>query len=142
MKQFGTRVTIDYPPKLSPRPMNVADHTGKRRGKMTAIAWCRPSRSGKGTLWLCRCDCGLYEYRRPGTWATKLFPDDMCRVCQHKRPNARNTAPARLQKWIDGLRILGLTMEEIEQISAPGADVETRGKTVEDIREQLARRRS
>lgn len=119
--------------------MDAADHSGKRRGKMTAIAWYRPSRSGKGTLWLCRCDCGLYEYRRPGTWATKLFPDDMCGACQHQGPNARDTAPARLQKWIDGLRILGLTTEEIEQISAPGADVETRGKTLDEIREQLAR---
>lgn len=142
MKQFGTRFTFECPPRLSPRPMDAADHTGKRRGKMTAIAWYRPSRSGKGTLWLCRCDCGLYEYRRPGTWTTKLFPDDMCGACQHQGPNARDTAPARLRKWIDGLRILGLTTEEIEQISAPGADVETRGKTLDEIREQLARRHS
>lgn len=140
MKQVSTRFTFDRLPQLSPRPMDAADHTGKRRGKMTAIAWYRPSRSGKGTLWLCRCDCGLYEYRRPGTWATKLFPDDMCGVCQHKGPNARDTATARLQKWIDGLRSLGLTTEEIEQISAPGADVETKGKTLDEIRAQLARR--
>lgn len=130
---------MDAPPDLSPRPPNAADHTGKRRGKMTAIAWCRPSRSGKGTVWLCRCDCGLYEYRRPGTWGSKRFADDQCQVCQRKGrgPNARDTASARLQLWTQNLRQLGLTDEEIGLIRAPGANVETRGRTVEEIREQL-----
>ncbi|MCO8169347.1 hypothetical protein NJC40_16395 [Pseudomonas sp. 21LCFQ02] len=131
----------DALPNLSPRPLNAADHTGKRRGTMTAIAWYRASRSGKGTLWLCRCDCGLYEYRRPGTWGTKRFPDDQCQVCQRNAqgPNASDTAPARLQQWTDKLRCLGLSDEEIGQIRAIGANVDTRGQTLEQIREQLAR---
>lgn len=133
---------IDSLPDLSPRPLNAADHTGKRRGKMTAIAWYRASRSGKGTLWLCRCDCGLYEYRRPGTWGSKRFPDDQCHVCQQKGqgPNARDTAEVRLRQWMNDLLRLGLSDEEIDQIRAPDANVETRGRTLEQIREQLWRK--
>ncbi len=83
MSDATTALIFDRLPNLSPRPENAADHTGKRRGRMTAIAWCRPSRSGKGTVWVCRCDCGLFEYRRPGTWASKPFPEDRCRTCLH-----------------------------------------------------------
>ncbi|MBD8577730.1 hypothetical protein IFU04_26180 [Pseudomonas syringae] len=71
---------------------------------------------------------------------TKPFPDDMCIVCeQEKGPNARQTAPRRFQQWIDGLRSLGLTDEEISRIKALKTKVETRGKTAAEIREQLAR---
>ncbi|MCO8161313.1 hypothetical protein NJC38_03990 [Pseudomonas sp. 21LCFQ010] len=105
---------------------------------MTAIAWYRRSHSGKATVWLCRCDCGLFEYRRPGTWVARPFPDDMCRAClRAKGPNARHTAPERLQRWCEELRSLGLTDVEIARIQAPGATVEARGKTAAEIREQL-----
>lgn len=136
------RLTLDHLPRLPPRPAHATDHTGERRGKMTAIAWCRSSRSGKGTVWLCRCSCGRYEYRRPGRWQSRPFPDDQCDVCLHAQgPNARHTASARLQQWTDRLLKQGLTEREIEQIRAPGAGVETRGRTVTEIREQLARER-
>ncbi len=69
---------FDTLPSLSPRPAQATDYTGRQRGKMTAIAWYRASRSGKGTLWLCRCECGRYEYRRPGTWAARPHPEDRC----------------------------------------------------------------
>lgn len=143
MTPSKTKLTLTHLPHLSPRPEHAADHTGKRRGQMTAIAWSRPSRSGKGTVWLCRCDCGLFEYRRPGTWANKPFPDDRCHVCQRPQgPNARNTAPVRLQRWIDGLRSLGLTEVEITRIQSLGMRVETKGKTVLEIREQLTEQRA
>ncbi|MBA1201694.1 hypothetical protein G7009_07955 [Pseudomonas capeferrum] len=125
--------------EVIPRPDHVADYTGKQRGKMTAIAWCRASRSGKGTVWLCRCNCGLYEYRRPGTWAARPYLDDMCSVCRHAQgPNARQTAPERLQRWIDGLRSLGLADAGIARIQVLGIRVKTRDKTVIEIREQIA----
>ncbi|GAB7527789.1 hypothetical protein PS3A_01950 [Pseudomonas sp. 3A(2025)] len=132
--------SIDSLPTLLPRPENVADHTGKRRGKMIAIAWYRPSRTGKGTVWLCRCECGLFEYRRPGTWESKPHPDDMCDAClRAKGPNSKVTAKARYQQWIEGLRDLGLTDNEVTQIIASGSAIETRNKTAADIREQLAK---
>lgn len=138
MSPSTTKLTLTHLPHLSPRPEHAADHTGKRRGQMTAIAWSRPSRSGKGTVWLCRCDCGLFEYRRPGTWASKPFPDDLCDTCQRaKGPNARDTFAVRLQCWIDGLRSLGLTDAEISRIQSMGMAVETKGKTALEIREQL-----
>ncbi|WP_109514371.1 hypothetical protein [Pseudomonas ovata] len=132
--------TFDHLPDLSPRPVQAVDHTGKRRGKMTAIAWVRASRSGKGTVWLCRCECGRYEYRRPGTWVSKPLPDDRCKIClQARGPNARQTAPRRLQQWQQDMRDLGLTDEEIGLLQAPGMNVDTRGRTVAQIREQLAK---
>lgn len=140
MSDSSKRLTLDHLPRLSPRPAQASDHTGKQRGKMTAIAWARASHSGKGTVWLCRCACGLYEYRRPGTWASKPFPEDMCTVCQRAQgPNARQTAPVRFQQWLDGLRSLGLTDEEITQVQTSGTKVETRNKTAAEIREQIDR---
>ncbi|MEE4747322.1 hypothetical protein V2K65_10265 [Pseudomonas alliivorans] len=134
-----TKITLHCLSQLQPRPEHATDHTGKRRGKLTAIAWCRSSRSGKGAVWVCRCDCGLFEYRRPGTWASRVSPDDMCDTClRAKGPNARDTASQRLQRWVDSLRDLGLTDSEIARIQIPGMMVETRGRTLFEIREQLA----
>lgn len=131
--------SIESLPELSPRPDYAIDHTGKQRGKMTAIAWYRSSRSGKGTLWLCRCECGLFEFRRPGTWETRPHPDDICEVClRAKGPNSKVTAQARFQQWTDGLRSLGLTENEIIQVTASGKAIETRGKTAAEIRDQIA----
>lgn len=131
-------VTIELLSDLAPRPTHAVDHTGKRRGTMTAVAWCRASRSGKGTVWICRCDCGHYEHRRPGTWASRPFPEDTCDVCQKaKGPNARKTAPERLRLWIDDLRSRGLNDQEIAQIQAPGMSVRTIGMSAAEIREQL-----
>lgn len=139
MSLRARQITLDTLPDLSPRPDSAVDYTGRRRGKMTAFAWCRRSHSGKATVWLCRCDCGLFEYRRPGTWAARPFPDDMCRAClQAKGPNARHTAPERRQRWCEELRSLGLTDAEIARIQAPGANVETRGRAAVEIREQLS----
>ncbi len=76
-----TKITLHCLSQLQPRPEHATDHTGKRRGMLTAIAWCRSSRSGKSAVWVCRCDCGLFEYRRPGTWASRVSPDDMCDTC-------------------------------------------------------------
>ena len=138
MNTTRSQTILTHLPHLSPRPENAADYTGKRRGKMTAIAWYRPSRSGKGTLWWCRCDCGVFEYRRPGTWESRPFPDDMCNSClKAKGPNARHTAAERLQRWVDGLRSLGLNDADIARIRTSGTMVETKGKTVTEIRQQM-----
>ena len=132
--------SIDSLPEIPPRPDYAIDHTGKQRGKMTAIAWYRSSTLGKGALWLCRCECGLFEYRRPGNWASRPHPEDMCDVCLRARgPNSKVTAQVRFQQWIDGLRSLGLTDEEIAQVTASGNAIETRGKTAAEIREQIAK---
>lgn len=140
MSDSSTRATFDHLPTLSTRPDYAPDYTGKRRGTMTAIAWYRPSRSGKGALWLCRCNCGLYEYRRPGTWESRPHPDDTCDIClRAKGPNARQTAPERLRQWMDGLRGLGLTDTEVAWLRDSGSGVDTRGKTAAEIREQIVK---
>lgn len=140
MNDPKSRPPLDHLPNLSPRPDHAIDYTGKQRGTMTAIAWYRPSRSGKGTLWLCRCQCGVYEYRRPGTWAARPHPDDMCDAClRAKGPNSKVTFPERLQQWLEGLRELGLTEEELTRLQAKDSKVDTRGQTAAQIREQMQR---
>ncbi|WP_206203435.1 hypothetical protein, partial [Pseudomonas viridiflava] len=49
-----------------------------------------------------------------------------------------DTASERLQRWVDSLRGLGLTDAEIDLIQRPGMMVETRGRTLLEIRGQLA----
>jgi len=135
------KITLHCLSQLQPRPEQATDHTGKRRGKLTAIAWCRSSGSGKGAVWVCRCDCGLFEHRRPGTWANRMSPDDMCDTClRAKGPNARDTAIERRQRWAYSLLDLGLTYAEIALIQAPGMMVETRGRSLLEIRGQLAKK--
>lgn len=138
------KITLDYPPSSSPRPPQATDYTGLRRGRMTAYTWHRPSCSGKGTWWVCRCDCGLYEYRRPGTWASKPLPGDMCELCLRAKemfrgPNSRQQMPERLAAWIQKMRALGLSDLEIALIRAPGMNVDTAGRSLDEVREQLAR---
>lgn len=138
MNQPGKRITFDHKPRISARPDHATDYTGKQRGKMTAIAWYRPSRSGKATVWLCRCESGRYEYRRPGTWESRPYPEDRCDVCLHaKGPNARQTARQRALQWEHDLRCLGLGDDEITRLQASGMNVDTKGKTLEEIREQI-----
>ncbi|USW95372.1 hypothetical protein NHF39_00865 [Pseudomonas proteolytica] len=137
------RITLDHPPQTPLRPERATDYTGKKRGRMTAYAWHRPSLAGNGTWWICRCDCGLYEYRRPGTWASKPLPGDMCEVCLRSQemmsgPTSKQRTLERLASWIRRMRELGLSDLEITQLRAPGVDIDTAGKTAAEIRKQIA----
>ena len=77
--------TMDTPPKCKTRPVSAKDYTGMRHGRMTAISWFRPSRNGGKTVWIARCDCGKYEFRRPARWASHPSPDDDPDRCEHCR---------------------------------------------------------
>lgn len=138
------RITLDHPPSCPQRPVRATDYTGLRRGRMTAYAWHRASNSGNGTWWVCRCDCGLYEYRRPGTWMSRPLPSDMCEVCLRAKemmrgPNAKQNALERLAAWIQKMRAMGLSDLEITQLRAPGMNVDTAGKTLEEVRAEIAK---
>ena len=76
--------TFDFPPvALMDRPSGTnpaPDYSGFRRGHMTAF---RYHSGGKGgSVWLCRCDCGKYEFRKVAKWASKAEHPDCCAVCQ------------------------------------------------------------
>jgi hypothetical protein len=77
----GNRHTFDAPPKPIGQPQDGAkDYTGIRRGRLVAAYWYETD-SRKGPLWVCRCDCGKYELRRPRTWSKKT-EQDACKVCE------------------------------------------------------------
>lgn len=137
------RTTFGNLPRMPERPASAADYAGFRRGRMTACGWFRPSKSEGATLWICRCDCGAYELRRPGTWSSKPYPGDMCEICQRSEemlrgPSSRSRTLDRLATWIDRMRAVGLTDEEIIQLRAPGVNIDTKGRGVSEIRASLA----
>jgi len=73
--------TFDAPPlPLAKRPYSAIDYSGFRRGNLVAFRY-HGSHSKKGSIWLCKCDCGKYEFRVVGKWAKK-DADDACIVCR------------------------------------------------------------
>jgi hypothetical protein len=68
--EYADRNTYENPPILlpSPSPEGVPNLIGYRNGRIEVIGYAgrrgkRPS-GGSRTLWLVRCDCGRYEFRR------------------------------------------------------------------------------
>ena len=136
------RLTLEAPPYPRERPVQAVDYTGLRNGRMTAFAWQRPSNSGGRTVWVARCDCGRYEFRRPGSWAVHGNSNDMCEICEREAemlagPSSKKLAPERLMKWVNKLRAIGLSDDEITLVRL--GDIETSGKSAAQIRADLAR---
>lgn len=53
------------PPALQPHPhaKNFVDLTGRRVGRMTVVGYLGKLNPKKKAVWLCRCDCGIFESR-------------------------------------------------------------------------------
>lgn len=73
-------------------PENVPDKRGKRRGRMTLVAYCTQSLyDGGGDVnlqrimhrWIARCDCGNFEVRNYFSWWKNRKMDDRCQECCH-----------------------------------------------------------
>lgn len=137
--------TYDTPPKCNPRPEHEQDFTGLRHGRMTAIAWHRTNpKKPSESYWVCRCDCGRYEFRKPARWAkhpcTEDTPKDKCRYCEISKSigkgNKYQSRPARLLKWVGSMRRLGLTDYEIYRVRQ--ANLTTINKDAKQIRQELA----
>jgi hypothetical protein len=96
--------TWDVPPYCPTPP----DYTGARHGRMTALAWYRQGRDRPiaRAHWLCRCDCGKYELRRPGEWEKRPSPKDNPDRCEFCR-RADVTVVALDQGTVKRLRLQG-----------------------------------
>ena len=120
------------PPKCQPRPERVKDYT----------------------QWLCQCDCGMYELRRPQRWLkhpSKIDDPDRCEFCRLNdklvsgKKTSRDTRGQRLLKWGRSMLNLGLNHDEIVEIMQinddpnrlSGSGISTKDCTAEQIREQL-----
>jgi len=137
--------TYGKPPKCNPRPEHEQDFTGLRHGRMTAIAWHRTNKKKPSqSYWVCRCDCGRYEFRKPARWAkhacTEDTPQDKCRHCELSKSigkgNKYQSRPGRLLIWVGSMRRLGFTDDGICRIRQ--FEITTRGKNAEQIRKELA----
>ena len=133
------------PPVIGQMPSGEQDFAGMRNGRMTAVCWYRPQK--KASIWLCRCDCGNFEARRPGMWDADLPSrwggNDACTACRNtdaaigRAPKrSRETTSLRRDRWIAGLLALGLSVHEIAAVMQ--GNTETHGLSAEQIRQQLA----
>jgi len=120
---------------------------------MTALWFYKQQDKPRGkSIWVCRCDCGKYEFRKPCKWlrAKNQLPSkepDKCEICKIRDRNRQGintlastrtavTRPDRLMKWVNKMRGLGLSDMEIADIRRLDI-ISTEGKTVKEIREEL-----
>lgn len=138
------RLTMETPPKRPQAPENARDHAGIRNGRMTAQFFLRQTANGQSSWWVVKCDCGKYELRKKlGKWTSKHDGNDMCEICEREAEMLSGLIPRkskakmgeRLFKWIDSMRALGLTDEEIVAIRQ--GDITTKGKDKNQIRAAL-----
>lgn len=136
------RVTMMAPPLRPPRPMSAVDYTGLRRGRVAAVFWFRQTADGEGSVWVVRCDCGAYEFRKkPGRWRKQPNPLDMCEICERERemlrgPSSKKRSGLRVLRWVEQMRRLGLSDHEITAVRMSG-DIETGHRSAAEIRRQL-----
>ena len=141
------RLTFDYPPRAgNDRPELARDYTGLRCGRMIACYFHREqqkSGSRNISIWVCRCDCGRYEFRKPYRWAKGIKKSDMCEVCEREQEmllgggfrKSKKTMPERLMRWVGKMKALGLDEDQICAIRM--AEIETHGRSIDEIRSDL-----
>ena len=143
--------TFRYPPSAdTERPAGANDYTGARSGRMQACYYVKTkelSGSRFRDVWVCRCDCGLFEFRSPSRWTRKGITDDACEPCRRKaemisagRPdtagNSKKTMPERLMRWVSQMRGMGFSDDEICAIRR--LDITTNGMSSSEIRAAIA----
>ena len=143
--------TFRYPPSAGiERPAGATDYVGTRIGRMVACYYVTTkvlSRQRRRDVWVCRCDCGLYEFRCPSAWFRKGVSDDACEFCRRKSQmisgepqepsrKSKKTMPERLMRWVNEMRALGLADSEICDIRA--LNITIIGLSVEGIRAAIA----
>ena len=136
------RLTMDMPPRCAALPALAFDFSGWRRGRMIAFRFFRLHRNGKSAIWVARCDCGRFEFRRPYKWLKHPNDLDMCEVCEREREvlsgyrfGSGERHQQRLLVWVAHQRRLGLTDAEIAAVRR--LDLTVRGKSLEQIREEI-----
>ena len=87
IKTWRTFPTLEeLPRKIKPQEINKSDDlTGQRKGKMVIV--CYVGSGSKTSLWLAKCECGIYEIRRGNTWR-KNKTDDRCTFCDKLKLNS------------------------------------------------------
>lgn len=141
-KRPKRRLTMDAPPRMPERPDWERNYTELRKGRLTALFWFKPRPNRKSSIWVVRCDCGRYEFRfKLCRWLRENCANDMCEICERelemqKGPKSNDRRVERLLDWIEKMRRLGLTDDEITIVHAVGK-VQTIDKTGDEIRHAL-----
>ncbi|RUR43375.1 hypothetical protein [Vreelandella populi] len=136
------RLTMDTPPLRPKPPARYKNFEGCRSGRLVAIFWWKKTRSGQASVWLVKCDCGRYEFRRQlSRWLKKVDSNEMCEVCEREKEmlsqqkSSRKTSGERTLNWAHKLKALGLTDKEISHVRK--LEIDTKGLSAEQIRLNL-----
>ncbi|MDP2128160.1 MAG: hypothetical protein Q8K97_12370 [Pseudohongiella sp.] len=138
------RLTLEFPPRRPPTPESARDYSGRKMGRLTAMFWFCRSKCGESSVWVVRCDCGRYEFRKKlARWLNRGQQNAMCEVCEREleiinkdKGRSRATSGERTLKWIKAMQRLGLSDDEIMAIRAKN-NITTTNKTLSDIRREL-----
>ncbi|HAO01687.1 MAG: hypothetical protein Tp170SUR00d2C46354221_38 [Prokaryotic dsDNA virus sp.] len=133
------RITLENPPPKPKMPATAKDYAGMRNGRMTAFFWFRESPSKTSSIWVVKCDCGRYEFRKKiGRWI-KGYKDgnDMCEICEREREmltgrTSKENEGKRRLRFIEKMRTKGLQDNDIERLMRLGVGLET-AKTKSEI---------
>lgn len=138
---------LDLPPKVrNPEASEVfAEFQGQQRGRITALRFW--GYSGKGeAVFLVRCDCGRYAFRKIIKWVSKGQHPDKCGVCEKTGSlslcnKSRDRTGLRRAAWLASLREEGLTEEQcslIEKYSLNTDDLQWLKGALAEIEARLA----
>ena len=113
---------LDLPPKaLMPDTCAAfVEYGGHRRGRIMALRFW--GYDGKGeAVFLMRCDCGRYAFRKIVQWASKGQHSDNCGVCEKvvslsHRNQRRDRSRLRRAAWITSMLGAGLTVAQCDMI--------------------------
>lgn len=84
------------PEECDPRPVWMPDYAGERRGRVVAFCYYH-RRKGKAHVWVCRCDCGNFVFRRFPRWL-KSNGMDCCPTCDEAHFAVHGVYLAKLER--------------------------------------------
>lgn len=136
------RITLEMPPLRPKTPVRFKNYEGVRSGRLTGVFWWKKTRSGQASVWLVKCDCGRYEFRKKlGRWLKKSNPKDMCEICEREaemisqQKSSRKTSGERTLKWASALHEMGFSSDEISFIRKN--EISTKFLSAEQIRQSF-----
>lgn len=119
---------------LPPRALSAGigglfvEFQGQRRGRITALHFWGYSGKGK-VVFLVRCDCGRYAFRKIVKWASNADHSDNCGVCEKvgglsHRNRSRERSGLRRAVWIASMLEAGITAEQCAIIEKYSLDTD------------------
>lgn len=109
LKQGGAR-SCGCAQKEAARNINIADITGQKFGKLTAIRRLDEKSNSTSRLWECRCDCG--RLTKATVSVLRAGEKTRCEVCAKEQVMKKNAAAGRAaieDAKVDGVQVFRFT---------------------------------